>query len=164
MEASRIIKESWWLTDGKRSLGELHSAGGYALLDTTWPARDNTSTAIASHLVNSAAQVMFVSSKQRDTFTYHVGDDAVIASQDTERNVEIEEIRRRGEERCIESNIIALLHSFFSNLPREWLERTQAIIKHLRPLTSVAMLRIAFRVMRPLLPRLANAHTLFNKV
>ncbi|KAJ6890905.1 hypothetical protein NC651_024420 [Populus alba x Populus x berolinensis] len=100
MEASRIIKESWWLTDGKRSLGELHSAGGYALLDTTWPAQDNTSTAIASHLVNSAAQVMFVNSTQRDTFTYHVGDNAVIASQDTERNVEIEEIRRRGEERC----------------------------------------------------------------
>ncbi|KAJ6981958.1 hypothetical protein NC653_025149 [Populus alba x Populus x berolinensis] len=100
MEASRIIKESWWLTDGKRSLGELHSAGGYALLDTTWPARDNTSTAIASHLVNSAAQVMFVNSTQRDTFTYHVGDNAVIASQDTERNVEIEEIRKRGEERC----------------------------------------------------------------
>ncbi|KAL3578344.1 hypothetical protein D5086_019848 [Populus alba] len=107
MEASRIIKESWWLTDGKRSLGELHSAGGYALLDTTWPARDNTSTAIG--------------------------------------------------------NIIALLHSFFSNLPREWLERTQAIIKHLRQLTSVAMLRIAFRIMSPLLPRLADAHTLFNK-
>lgn len=46
MEASRIIKESWWLTDGKRSLGELDSAVGYALLDPTWAAQDNTSTAI----------------------------------------------------------------------------------------------------------------------
>jgi hypothetical protein len=61
-------------------------------------------------------------------------------------------------------NIVALLHSFFSNLPQEWLEGTHAIIKHLRPVTSVAMLRIAFRIMGPLLPRLANAHTLFNKV
>ncbi|KAL5763184.1 hypothetical protein ACOSP7_019448 [Xanthoceras sorbifolium] len=107
MEASRIIKESWWLTDGKRSLGELDSAVGYALLDPTWAAQDNTSTAIG--------------------------------------------------------NIVALLHSFFSNLPQEWLEGTHVIIKHLRPVTSVAMLRIVFRIMGPLLPRLANAHTLFNK-
>lgn len=48
MEASRIIKESWWLTDGKRSLGELDSAVGYALLDPTWAAQDNTSTAIGT--------------------------------------------------------------------------------------------------------------------
>ncbi|KAJ4832847.1 hypothetical protein Tsubulata_001931 [Turnera subulata] len=47
VEASRIIKESWWLTDGKRSLGELDSAVGYALLDPTWAAQDNTSTVIA---------------------------------------------------------------------------------------------------------------------
>lgn len=107
MEASRIIKECWWLTDSKRSLGELDSAVGYALLDPTWAAQDNTSTAIG--------------------------------------------------------NIIALLHSFFSNLPQEWLEGTHVIIKHLRPITSVAMLRIAFRIMGPLLPRLANSHTLFNK-
>ncbi|KAK3043079.1 hypothetical protein RJ639_001194 [Escallonia herrerae] len=107
IEASRIIKESWWLTDGKRSLGELDSAVGYALLDPTWAAPDNTSTAIG--------------------------------------------------------NIVALLHSFFSNLPHEWLEGTHLIIKHLRPVTSVAVLRIAFRIMGPLLPRLANAHALFNK-
>ncbi|KAI8538185.1 hypothetical protein RHMOL_Rhmol09G0082600 [Rhododendron molle] len=107
MEASRIIKESWWLTDGKRSLGELDSAVGYALLDPTWAAQDNTSTAIG--------------------------------------------------------NIVALLHSFFSNLPQEWLDGTHLIIKHLRPVTSVAVLRIAFRVIGPLLPRLANAHALFSK-
>lgn len=46
IEASRVIKESWWLTDGKRSPGELDSAVGYALLDPTWAAQDNTSTAI----------------------------------------------------------------------------------------------------------------------
>ncbi|KAF8040192.1 hypothetical protein BT93_B2427 [Corymbia citriodora subsp. variegata] len=107
LEATRIIKESWWLTDMKRSLGELDSAVGYALLDPTWAAQDNTSTAIG--------------------------------------------------------NIVALLHSFFSNLPQEWLEGSHVIIKHLRPITSVAMLRIAFRIMGPLLPRLANAHSLFNK-
>lgn len=49
MEASRIIKESWWLADGKRSLGELDSAVGYALLDPTWAAQDNTSTAIGTY-------------------------------------------------------------------------------------------------------------------
>lgn len=108
LEATRVIKESWWLTDIKRSLGELDSAVGYALLDPTWAAQDNTSTAIG--------------------------------------------------------NIVALLHSFFSNLPQEWLDGAQAIIKHLRPITSVAMLRIAFRIMGPLLPRLANAHSLFNKI
>ncbi|WJZ80552.1 hypothetical protein VitviT2T_000462 [Vitis vinifera] len=107
IEASCLIKESWWLTDGKRSLGELDSAVGYALLDPTWAAQDNTSTAIG--------------------------------------------------------NIVALLHAFFSNLPQEWLEGTHLIIKHLRPVTSVAMLRIAFRIMGPLLPRLSNAHSLFNK-
>ncbi|GLT96713.1 hypothetical protein SLE2022_143180 [Rubroshorea leprosula] len=107
-EASSVIKESWWLTDGKRSLGELDSAVGYVLLDPTWASQDNTSTAIG--------------------------------------------------------NIVALLHSFFSNLPQEWLDGTHVIIKHLRPVTSVAMLRIAFRIMGPLLPRLSNAHNLFNKI
>ncbi|KAF7808635.1 mediator of RNA polymerase II transcription subunit 23 [Senna tora] len=107
VETTRIIKENWWLTDGKRSLGEIDSAVGYALLDPTWAAQDNTSTAIG--------------------------------------------------------NVVALLHSFFSNLPLEWLEGTHLIIKQLRPVTSVAMLRIAFRIMGPLLPKLANAHALFNK-
>ncbi|OVA05734.1 Mediator complex [Macleaya cordata] len=106
-EASRIIKECWWLNDGKKSLKELDSAVGYALLDPTWAAQDNTSTAIG--------------------------------------------------------NIVALLHAFFSNLPQEWLEGSHAVIKHLRPVTSVAMLRIAFRIMGPLLPRLAFARPLFMK-
>ncbi|KAK1315190.1 Mediator of RNA polymerase II transcription subunit 23 [Acorus calamus] len=60
-------------------------------------------------------------------------------------------------------NIVALLHAFFSNLPHEWLEGTHTIIKHLRPLTSVAMLRIAFRIMGPLLPRVASSRQLFMK-
>ncbi|KAI4357583.1 hypothetical protein L6164_001522 [Bauhinia variegata] len=107
METTRIIKENWWLTDMKRSLSEIDSAVGYALLDPTWAAQDNTSTAIG--------------------------------------------------------NVVALLHAFFSNLPQEWLEGTHLIIKQLRPVTSVAMLRIAFRIMGPLLPKLANAHAFFNK-
>ncbi|XP_051146018.1 mediator of RNA polymerase II transcription subunit 23 [Andrographis paniculata] len=108
IEASRVIKESWWLSDGKRSVGELESSVCYALLDPTWAAQDNTSTAIG--------------------------------------------------------NVVALLHSFFSNLPLEWLEGSLLIIKHLKPVTSIAGLRIAFRIMGPLLPRLANAHTLFSKI
>ncbi|CAH9122157.1 unnamed protein product [Cuscuta epithymum] len=107
LEAARVIKESWWLTDGQRSVGELESALSYALLDPTWAAQDNTSTTIG--------------------------------------------------------NIVALLHAFFSNLPQEWLEGAHLIIKHLRPVTSVAVLRISFRIMGPLLPRLTNAHPLFNK-
>ncbi|KAG9457178.1 hypothetical protein H6P81_001686 [Aristolochia fimbriata] len=107
LEASRIIKDCWWLTDGKRSLKELDSAVGYALLDPTWSAQDNTSTAIG--------------------------------------------------------NIVALLHAFFSNLSLEWLEGSHTIVKHLRPVTSVAMLRIAFRILGPLLPRLAFTRHLFFK-
>ncbi|XP_021746829.1 mediator of RNA polymerase II transcription subunit 23-like [Chenopodium quinoa] len=107
LEVSRLVKETWWLNDGKRSPSELDSAVNYALLDPTWAAQDNTSTAIG--------------------------------------------------------NVVGLLHSFFSNLPQEWLEGAHVIIKQLRPITSVAMLRIVFRIMGPLLPRLANAHTLFNK-
>ncbi|KAH7670287.1 Mediator complex subunit Med23 protein [Dioscorea alata] len=107
IEASRIIKDCWWLVDGKRTIKELDSAVGYALLDPAWASQDNTSTAIG--------------------------------------------------------NIVALLHAFFSNLPQEWLESTHTIIKHLRPVTSVAMLRIAFRIMGPLLPRLAFARPLFMK-
>lgn len=108
IEAARVIKESWWLSDGKRSVGELESAVCYALLDPTWAAQDDTSTAVG--------------------------------------------------------NVVALLHSFFSNLPLEWLEGSLLIIKHLRPVTSIAGLRIAFRIMGPLLPRLANAHNLFSKI
>ncbi|KAF1874457.1 hypothetical protein Lal_00029884 [Lupinus albus] len=107
LETTRIIKENWWITDGKKSLGEIDSAVGYALLDPTSAAENNTSTPIG--------------------------------------------------------NVVALLHSFYSNLPLEWLERTHVIIKQLQPVTSVAMLRIAFRIMGPLLPKLVGAHALFNK-
>lgn len=51
MEASRVVRETWWLTDGKRSQGELDSAVGYALMDPTWAAQDNTSTAIGTHYI-----------------------------------------------------------------------------------------------------------------
>lgn len=46
MEAARVIKDCWWLTDGKRSAAELESAVSFALLDPTWAAQDNTSTVI----------------------------------------------------------------------------------------------------------------------
>lgn len=50
LEASRIIKDCWWLTDSKRSARELESAVGYSLLDPSWAAQDNTSTAIGDGL------------------------------------------------------------------------------------------------------------------
>ncbi|CAA6664813.1 unnamed protein product [Spirodela intermedia] len=106
-EASRIIKDCWWLTDGKRSQREQESAIGYALLDPSWAAQDGTSTAIG--------------------------------------------------------NIVALLHSLFSNLPHEWLETTHTVIKHLRPISSTAMLRIVFRILGPVLPRLSFARPVFLK-
>uniref|UniRef100_A0A1D1XDU2 Mediator of RNA polymerase II transcription subunit 23 n=2 Tax=Anthurium amnicola TaxID=1678845 RepID=A0A1D1XDU2_9ARAE len=106
-EASRIIKDCWWLTDGKRSHKELESAVGYALLDPTWAAQDSTSTAIG--------------------------------------------------------NVVALLHSLFSNLPHEWLETTHMMIKNLRPISSIAMLRISFRILGPVLPRLSFARPVFLK-
>ncbi|CAI9278469.1 unnamed protein product [Lactuca saligna] len=60
-------------------------------------------------------------------------------------------------------NMVALLHAFFSNLPHEWLEKTHLLVNQLRPVSSVGVLKIAFRIIGPLLPRLANAHTLFVK-
>lgn len=49
METTRIIKETWWLSDAKRPLGEINSAIGYALLDPSWAAQDNTSTAVGKN-------------------------------------------------------------------------------------------------------------------
>ncbi|XP_057830163.2 mediator of RNA polymerase II transcription subunit 23 isoform X2 [Cryptomeria japonica] len=60
-------------------------------------------------------------------------------------------------------NLVALVHAFFSNLPHEWLEGTHTFIKNLRPITTIAQLRLAFRIMGPLLPRLVIARPLFKK-
>ncbi|KAI3731555.1 hypothetical protein L1987_62744 [Smallanthus sonchifolius] len=95
-EVSRVIKDN-----------ELHSVVGYALLDPTWAAQDNTSTVLG--------------------------------------------------------NMVALIHAFFWNLPQGWLHNTHLLINQLRPISSISMLRIAFRIIGPLLPRLANAHSLFIK-
>ncbi|KAG6765963.1 hypothetical protein POTOM_030026 [Populus tomentosa] len=186
MEASRIIKECWWLTDSKRSLGELDSAVGYALLDPTWAAQDNTSTAIVNLEANTATMWGEMTGRVKRVVVEVPNESKVVdltlkgprdVGHDYRNRGNKEKRRRKGQSNVgviqkmelwrntLESqgNIIALLHSFFSNLPQEWLEGTHVIIKHLRPITSVAMLRIAFRIMGPLLPRLANSHTLFNK-
>ncbi|XP_076947304.1 mediator of RNA polymerase II transcription subunit 23-like [Bidens hawaiensis] len=60
-------------------------------------------------------------------------------------------------------NVVALIHAFFSNLPQQWLDNTHLLIHQLRPVSSVSMLRIVFRIIGPLLPILANAHGLFIK-
>ncbi|KAK9074556.1 hypothetical protein SSX86_007154 [Deinandra increscens subsp. villosa] len=95
-EASRVIKDN-----------ELHSVVGYALLDPTWAAQDNTLTPLGS--------------------------------------------------------MVALIHALFCNLPLEWLDNTHHLMNQLRPVSSVSMLRMAFRIIGPLLPRLANAQSLFIK-
>eukprot|EP00267_Zea_mays_P043474 XP_020395568.1 mediator of RNA polymerase II transcription subunit 23 [Zea mays] len=46
-------------------------------------------------------------------------------------------------------NIVALLHSFFSNLLQEWLESTFTVIKHLRPVNSIVLGRDIGGVTRP---------------
>lgn len=58
IEAARVIKESWWLSDGKRSVTELESAVCYALLDPTWAAQDNTSTAIGTSTSSQVVKVI----------------------------------------------------------------------------------------------------------
>ncbi|KAI3763730.1 hypothetical protein L2E82_13725 [Cichorium intybus] len=60
-------------------------------------------------------------------------------------------------------NMVALLHAFFSNLPQEWLDKTHLLVNHLRPVSSVGVLRIAFRIIGPLLPKIASSHSLFVK-
>lgn len=133
-EAAHVIKDCWWLADSSRPVKELESAVGYALLDPTWASQDNTSTAIGKI-------VFFNLLGQTASVTLMTCNAALVSG-----------------------NIVALLHAFFSNLPQEWLESTHTVIKHLRPVNSVAMLRIAFRILGPLLPRLAFARPLFMKV
>ncbi|BFI23757.1 mediator of RNA polymerase II transcription subunit 23 [Marchantia polymorpha subsp. ruderalis] len=60
-------------------------------------------------------------------------------------------------------NTLALLHAFSANLPFDWLEGMHSVITLQRPISSVAHLRLAFRIMGPLLPRLVISRTLFAK-
>lgn len=59
-------------------------------------------------------------------------------------------------------NTIALLHAFASNLPFEWLEGIHSVITLQRPIVSVAQLRLAFRIIGPLLPRLVISKPVFT--
>ena len=59
---------------------------------------------------------------------------------------------------------MALLHAFASNLSFEWLEGIHTVVNNQRPITSVAQLRVAFRIIGPLLPRLIVSKPLFSKV
>mgnify|MGYP006889208104 FL=1 len=59
---------------------------------------------------------------------------------------------------------MALLHAFASNLSFEWLEGIHTVVNNQRPITSVAQLRVAFRIIGPLLPRLIVSKPLFAKV
>ncbi|KAL3685167.1 hypothetical protein R1sor_003189 [Riccia sorocarpa] len=60
-------------------------------------------------------------------------------------------------------NTVALLHAFSANLPFEWLEGMHSVITLQRPICSVAHLRLAFRIIGPLLPRLVISRPLFAK-
>lgn len=60
-------------------------------------------------------------------------------------------------------NMLALLHVFSSHLSFDWLEGMHAVISLQRPIMSVAQLRLAFRIIGPLLPRLVISKPLFTK-
>ncbi|KAH7428872.1 hypothetical protein KP509_09G020900 [Ceratopteris richardii] len=60
-------------------------------------------------------------------------------------------------------NLLALLHVFSNHLPFDWLEGLHTVINMQRPIVSVAQLRLAFRVLGPLLPRLVISKPLFTK-
>eukprot|EP00249_Psilotum_nudum_P014518 c24860_g3_i2 orf=1111-2187(+) len=60
-------------------------------------------------------------------------------------------------------NTVSLLHAFASNLPFEWLEGLHTVITLQRPITSIAQLRLSFRIIGPLLPRLVISRPLFSK-
>jgi hypothetical protein len=64
----------------------------------------------------------------------------------------------------ITGNTVALLHAFASNLSFEWLEGIHSVVNNQRPITCVAQLRLAFRIIGPLLPRLVVSKPLFSKV
>jgi hypothetical protein len=64
----------------------------------------------------------------------------------------------------ITANTVTLLHTLQSNLPFEWLEGMHSVITQQRPFVSVVHLRLAYRIMGPLLPRLLISRPLFAKV
>lgn len=64
----------------------------------------------------------------------------------------------------ISANTVTLLHTLQSNLPYEWLEGMHTVITQQRPFVSVVHLRLAYRIMGPLLPRLVISRPLFAKV
>lgn len=140
-ETSRVIKECWWLADGKRSAGELETSVGYALLDPSCASQENTSTAIGiiQLMIEICSNIFYGFTGRYLYFILYI---------------------------CLllSGNTVALLHSFFSNLPQEWLESTQTLIKNFRPVTSVAILRIIFRIIGPLMPRLGFVRPVFLKV
>ncbi|KAI5077336.1 hypothetical protein GOP47_0007160 [Adiantum capillus-veneris] len=63
----------------------------------------------------------------------------------------------------IVGNLLALLHVFSSHLPFDWLEGMHTVINSQRPIVSVAQLRLAFRIIGPLLPRLVISKPLLTK-
>eukprot|EP00250_Pteridium_aquilinum_P014109 c21786_g1_i1 orf=152-5008(+) len=60
-------------------------------------------------------------------------------------------------------NLLALLHVFSSHLSFDGLEGMHAVISLQRPIMSTAQLRLAFRIIGPLLPRLVISKPLFTK-
>ncbi|KAG0577554.1 hypothetical protein KC19_5G164800 [Ceratodon purpureus] len=70
----------------------------------------------------------------------------------------------RDDTATVIANTVTLLHTLQSNLPFEWLENMHSVITQQRPFVSVVHLRLAYRIMGPLLPRLLISRPLFAKV
>lgn len=62
----------------------------------------------------------------------------------------------RDDTATVIANTVTLLHTLQSNLPFEWLEGMHSVITQQRPFVSVVHLRLAYRIMGPLLPRLLS--------
>ncbi|XP_024525879.1 mediator of RNA polymerase II transcription subunit 23 [Selaginella moellendorffii] len=60
-------------------------------------------------------------------------------------------------------NAAALFHAFTANISFEWLENTHDVVNLQRPMTTVAQLRLAFRMLGPLVPRFVISRPLFAK-
>eukprot|EP00850_Spirogloea_muscicola_P008367 SM000044S16014 [mRNA] locus=s44:548456:560883:- [translate_table: standard] len=60
-------------------------------------------------------------------------------------------------------NMLALAHALCANLPFEWLEGSHEMVKLQRPVRTVAQLKICFKLLGPLLPRMAISRPLFAK-
>ena len=60
--------------------------------------------------------------------------------------------------------VVAVCHALLASLPFEWLDGCVTLVRLQRPLKTVAHLRVVYRLLGPILPRMAISRTLFAAV